>query len=157
MDGTTGVTTVNSYVIIHRMKVIQSGSSGPNVAAITATAATDATVTAQINAGEGQTQMAVYGVPTGVTAYMVSFYASINRAISAAANVTLLVNDYPTTPGAFVTKHTLGIGTTGTAAIRHEYCPYSKFSGPCIIKMAAETSANNCDVSAGFDLILVED
>lgn len=158
MNGTSNVATSNSYVIIHRMKVLTKGATNVNVGVITATAQTDSTVTAQINAGEGQTQMAIYGVPSTQTAYMTQLYASCNRAVSSVAvNVSLLQNPEPDTELTnFLIKHTAGLNTAGSSAINHLFTMNNGFSGPCILKVQASANANDADVSAGFDLILVD-
>ena len=157
LDGTNPVNTVNSYVIIHRMKMLTSGASGPNVGTITATADTDSTVTAQINPGVGQTEMAIYGIPDNQLAYMTNFYASANKGSAAlSVNISLLASVDPASqPAVFVTKHTEGVNTEGSSDITHNFEPYNRFEGPCILKLLAESSSNNTDVSAGFDLILV--
>jgi len=158
MDGTSGVATANSYVIIHRMTVKTWGSAGPNVGKITATAATDSTVTAQINADEGQTQMAVYGVPSTHTAYVTKYYMSaIKAASSLAVEGCMHINTQPDsfTSGCLI-KHTIGLATEGTSYMDHEWDPHFKVVGPAIIMLAANSSATNTDVSGGFDLILEE-
>jgi hypothetical protein len=156
LNGTTNVPTANSYVIIHRMHMLTAGASGPNVGIITATAVTDATITAQINAGEGQTQMAVYGVPSTQIAFMTKYYVSaIKTAAALRVALSLLVNPIPdAAPGVFVTKHTIGLDTTGNNYLPHDFKPYYRIDGPAIIKMQANASANDTDVSAGFDVIL---
>jgi hypothetical protein len=140
------------------MKVLTSGASGPNIGIIKATAAApDSTVTAEIRVGEGQTQMAIYGVSSTQTAYLTAFYASINRAVATAqGNIALKwCFDVENQPKVFQIKHTLGLSTSGSSAIVQTYNPYSAFAGPGILKMAVTTGQNDCDVSGGFDLILV--
>lgn len=156
LNGTTNVATVNAYVIIHRMKVLTKGATSVNVGKITATAATDGTVTAQINAGDGQTQMAIYGVPSTKTAYMTAYYASaIKASASLSVKITLLINATPDTELLnFLTKHTIGLATEGANYARHNFEPYFAIAGPAIIKIQGNSSAVNTDVSAGFDLIL---
>ncbi len=157
-----GIIMDNSAVIIHRMKVIpQATSTSINVGTITATAAVDATVTAQIQPDEGQTQMAIYGIPSTQTAYMTGFYGSVLRANLATAeqhaDFRLLFNPAPNlNTVVWQVKHSTGCGTRANSPFRHEYEPYNKFSGPGIFKMQAVGSANNLDISAGFDLILVD-
>lgn len=158
MNGTSNVATANSYVIIHRMKVLTAGSAGPNSGYITATADTDGTVTAQINPGEGQTQMAIYGIPSTKTAYMTQYYASaIKSNVATVVAVTLLFNPEPdTNADTWLTKHTNGLKTDGTNALLHRFNPPNGFAGPGIFKIQGNASGNDTDVSAGFDLVLVD-
>lgn len=156
MNGTTPVNTSASYVIVHRIKVLTSGASGPNVGYIDATAASDSTITAIVLPGEGQTQMAVYGIGASC-AYLTSFYASVLRASnkSVAANVALLwTPDVSNQTAVWQVKHTLGLYDPGSTNIQHYYNPYSKFTGPGILKLEVTTDQDDADVSGGFDLIL---
>ena len=158
LNGTTNVATANAYVIVHRIKVLTSGGTAINVGVITATAVTDGTVTAQINAGEGQTQMAIYGVPSTQIALMSQYYASaIKGSTSLAVKIEVLVNANPDAQLTnFLIKHTIGLTTEGNNYIRHrfpELWPF-KIAGPAIIKITGNSSAANTDVSAGFDLTL---
>ncbi len=159
MNGQSNVATSNQYVIIHRMKVLTKGGTNVNTGVITATADNDTTVTAQINVGEGQTQMAIYGIPTTQTAYVTQCYASFNKSggSTGSVDVSMLYNPEPDAELTnFLIKHTHGLITTGTSWMGHIFNPYYKFTGPGIIKMAAFGSTTNLDVSAGFDLILVD-
>lgn len=157
LTGITAVNTVNSYVIIHRMEVLTKGASGPNVGVITATAATDGTVTAQVNAGKGQTQMAIYGVPSTKSAYITQYYASVIKAAAAlTCSISLLANHEPASElTAFLVKHTNGADTAGDSYIPHKFEPYYKIAGPAIIKLQANASAANTDISGGFDMYLM--
>ena len=159
LDGTTGVNTGSSYVIIHRMKVLTSGASGPNIGTITATAATDTTVTAQIQPSEGQTQMAIYGIPSTQTAYMTQYYASVERASPTGVHVDvalLWVFDVTAQPRVGQIKHTISLDQEGSTYVRHAFNPYNKFVGPGILKLRANASGNDSSVDGGFDLILVD-
>ena len=158
LDGTTAVNTTNSYVIVHRMKVLTKGATNVNVGLITATAATDATITASILAGQGQTQMAVYGIPSTQKAYMTAYYASVLKAAAAlTCAVSLLVNPEPDAELInFLVKHTNGLDTAGTSYMRHKFEPYFGITGPAIVKLQVNANKADSDVSGGFDLILVD-
>lgn len=159
LNGTTDVPTINSYVMIHRMEVQTKGATNVNVGTITATGVGGGNpVTAQINAGEGQTLMAIYGVPSSQIACMTNFYGSVQK-VQAGRDVIirLVSNREPQNELLnFTTKHIFTISGGGTADIQHVFGPYKEFEGPCIIKMQATGDAENMDVSAGFDLILVD-
>ena len=64
MNGTTNVTTVNSFLRINLMTT----TNGLNVGNITAKISS--TTYAKISAGIGQTQMSIYTVPAGYTFYL---------------------------------------------------------------------------------------
>lgn len=158
LDGTTPVNTVNSYVIIHRMKVLTCGASGPNVGTISATAAApDSTVTAVIIAGEGQTEMAIYGVPSIQSFYMTRWGAAMGKEITAQTiEFTLKVNESPNMhPTGFLLKNDLNTLSTGTSAGQMHFDNPVKYAGPCIIKVQGASSKADVDAKSGFDGYLV--
>jgi hypothetical protein len=158
LNGTGAVNTSNAYVIIHRMRVVTKGATNVNVGIITATAAVNGTVTAQINAGIGQSEMAIYGIPSTQSFYMTQFYGSINKASGAAAtiNYRLKVNTEPNAELInFVSKNIRGVQSTGNSDITWPFNPYLRIDGPAIIKIQAIGSAADLDGTAGFDGYLV--
>jgi hypothetical protein len=73
LNGTSNVTTTNSFLRINQMSMLNSTNTG-NI-----TASISSTVYAKINAGIGQTQMSIYTVPAGYTFFLsyVQYDASI--------------------------------------------------------------------------------
>ncbi len=162
LDGTNPKNTVSPYVIIHRMVMLTWGTSGPNAGVITATAAApDSTVTAQINIGNGQTNMTIWGIPSTQTAYLRNYYAAVHEAASPATanevDVALLLNPSPDVlPEIFIHKYPLGVTNTGASYISHNFEGYIKFPGPSIIKIQGVGSSADLDVSAGFEYKLID-
>lgn len=159
MNTASAPVTSNAYVIIHRMKVLTKGATNVNIGTITATATTDGTVTAKLRASQGQTQMAIYGIPSNQTAYMQLFYASVNKAGGATGllDVSLCVNPEPQVELLnFLTKHTFGLQTVGTSVYTVNYRPPKSIPGPAIVKVQVLSGTNNMDVSAGFDIVLAD-
>ena len=68
-NGTTGVTTVNSYFRINAISVLQTSSVMP-VGTIYLANSTKAITYAQINVDVGRSQMTIYTVPAGYTFYL---------------------------------------------------------------------------------------
>jgi len=161
LSGTTPVNTANSYVIIHRMKcVAQATTTTPGVSAgnITATAATDNTVTAAILAGNGQTEMAIYGVPSTHTALMHRWAAQLDRsvAVTTTVNLRLRVNENPDVQLlGFLRKDDISLQVSGSSFVQNIYQIPKKFAGPCIIKIQGVASTTDIDVESEFDLELV--
>lgn len=157
LNGTTPVNTANSYVIIHRMKVLTCGATNINVGTITATAATDNTVTAEIAIGQGQTQMAIYGVPSTKSFYMTRLYGHMNDSSSTVRiDMQLRSNENPDVQTTqFINKFDIQLMGSGSTNEDDIYDPPNKFAGPCILKVQATATAADVDLSAGFDGYLV--
>ena len=161
LNGQTPVNTTNSYVIIYRMRVLTSGNtaSGSNVGTITATAATDGTVTAVIRPQVGSTAMAIYGIPSTQTLLVKDYRASINKAqgTSVSATFRLMYNPEPTTNlNTFVEIDLEGLQSDGSSSNVWIFDPYIAISGPTIVKIQALGSAADIDGTAGFNGILVD-
>jgi len=79
LNGTTGVTTVNSYFRINSLLMTSPGTSQTtNVGTITVKQSSN--ILAQINAGIGKSQSTVYTVPAGYTFYL--DFAEVNTSNS---------------------------------------------------------------------------
>ena len=157
MNGTTPVNTVNSIFRLNRLHTHGVGSNGANVGTITATAATDATVSAQINPNNGQTLMAIYHIPIGYTGYMTSYYASMFRPAKiqdAMARIYLRSRLWGDTSDGDLVEHTLGLSIYG-GEVGHFFSPHKRFSQGTDIWMSVEqVTDDSTDISAGFDVIL---
>ena len=158
LQGTDAVNTVNSYVIIHRMKIVANGATNVNVGAVKATAASDATITAQINVGEGQTQMAIYGVPSTKKAYVKRLWGStIDANAGSDVELKLLQNTCPNVQTTqFITKRNFGLKGAGTSGENTYFEIPLAMDGPCILKIQGTGDNVDMDTSAEFDLILFD-
>ena len=161
LNGTANVATSNAYVIIHRMKIISVGTTYKvNAGLITATADTDSTVTAQIAAGEGQSQMAIYGVPSTHTFYMTNFEINAHNTGNPSTVVEtdfglLVCEEANLDETTFVRKANIGLIASGTSSFTREYGPPLKIAGPAIIKFQAISTLADTEGVAEFDGYLV--
>ena len=160
MDGTNDVNTQTAYVIIHRMHPTDD-AVGVNAGDITATAATDGTITAAILAGETQTQMAIYGIPSTQTLQISCARAQIVKLTGGTARIDvdiLMMPDPATNAVANVLwihkEHSSTV--SGSAGWEHCYEPYKSFSGPCIVKLQVVSTADGTQSIGSFDAYIVD-
>lgn len=149
---TTVVTLATPLIRVFRMKV-QANVVGDS--AIRVHNAAETIDYASIGAGNNQTLMAIYTVPAGKTAYMTNYYASVNPATNQDPTSMPLrlwardnVNGY-----ARQIKHVIGIVS---GDYQHSFKPYQKFTEKTDIFITAQPVGKVADVSAGFDLVLVD-
>ena len=150
MNGSGESLTTNSYVIIYRMKGLTFGSGGTNAGIITATALTDGTVTAAIQAGEGQTQMCIYAIPSGKTLLISRLYGHVVGTVTATVQTHLVVyaNADTATAGWIHKEHLM---MSQLLPLDRVYDPYKIVVGPAMVKIQVNSSANNTRVIAAFD------
>ena len=160
LNGTTSVPTVSSYLRINRMHFHGTGSTGANVGTITATAVTDATVTAQIDPTLGQTLMAHYTIPRGKKGYLTNIFTSVNSKSTAVIDIALYEQLWAgNTPGVGDGRFIHGWWSASQAGgtLHIPYNPYKYISEFSDVWLRVESvSANATDVSGGFDMILVD-
>ena len=151
MDGTTGVAMSNAAVFIHRMRGLTYGANLTNTGIITATAATDSTISAAILAAGRQTQMAIYGVSSLETIHV--FYAEARVQGNGTPTVTGTIEvrqNADLTTSAFTPKHNFTFDETVPWFRDWSMAPKS-FAGPCIVKIQCTASTTNQNVIASFD------
>ena len=151
-DTTTVVTLTTPLIRCFRMKVLENVVTTSPIRVHNAGETVDYAI---IGVGNNQTQMAIYTVPAGKTAYMTSYYATVNPGtnLNPTSNPIRLwardnANDY-----AKQIKHVLGL-VDGN--FQHYFDPYFRVTEKTDIYITAQPVGKAADVSAGFDLIVVD-
>jgi hypothetical protein len=141
LNGTTNVTTTNSFLRINAIYV----TNGTNIGTITAKISS--TTYAQINPGVGQTQMSIYTVPAGYTFYL--SYTQYDAAIGFTSSAYMTGQEYNkdnVSGQVTVTHQTVFVQkqeTPFTSPIAHtektdlQFCVKSSSGGPLTCSMYA--------------------
>jgi hypothetical protein len=111
---------------------------------------------AYITAGNNQTSMAIYTVPAGKTAYMTNYYATHNPKTGnnfTANSIRLWAKDNANGYEKQL-KHDHGIAEDGF--FQHQFEPYQKFTEKTDVYLTSNPTGAAADISAGFDLYLVD-
>lgn len=152
MNGITPVSVPGLWMRVFRAQVFQTGGNDSNVGDIDIRNTADDSQRAEIGAGLGQTEMAVYTVPKGYTAYITSYHGS---PISGSSGTTVEFDLYVRHFGcAFRLTHGLGLRLGGGNYFRHPFDGPIRVPEKSDIKLDAVSSANNVDVHGGFTLIM---
>lgn len=158
LNGTTPVVTTETWLGVNRIAVYLAGSSGANVGVITATATTDLTIQAEVPAGVGTTQHAIYFVQADHQAIMDWLY------------ITLVKNSGGTQPIVTVKAWVFSAVSNcwyevfrdylnGTIENHTELKPAQPFivGEKSIIEFRATTDQNNTEVGVRVSLIEARD
>lgn len=153
MNGTTNVTTTNSFLRVYRARVVTAGSTGTNAGTITMTNTTSSNVIAQISvdtSGFGQTLMACYTIPNGKTGYLISVNGSSSK--DNEHTFRLLARDNTVTDAAWNTKELMN--ARGGFNLYKKFA-INKYTEKTDLDFQAIASAASA-ASGGFELILID-
>ena len=161
MNGATGVITTSSFLRIYRAHVVTAGSLETNSGLISAINLTDASVSAQIEAGDGQTFMAIMPIPANKRGYLYSYYITIGRSSPTAvrANAGVHIKEgADASDAAWRKRHQISLALDGTSHIQHSWEFPIYVPEKSEIKLSIEeVSASNSTFTGGFALLLVDD
>ena len=152
-DTTTPVTLDTPLIRVFRMKVNGNVVTTSTIRVHNAGETQDYAI---IDTGRNQTQMAIYTVPAGRTAYMSSYYAAVNPAtnLDPTSNPIRLYARDNANGYARQIKHSIGLIN---GQFQHFFEPHYKFTEKTDIFITATPVGKAADVSAGFDLYLIDD
>ena len=151
---TTVVTLATALIRVFRMKVLANVVSTSPIRVHNAGETVDYAV---IATGNNQTLMAIYTVPADTTAYMTKYYATLNPGSGNLTAMTIRLwardneNGYQRQ-----LKHVIGLDEDGTSGFQHVFVPYYKFEQKTDIYIDGTTAGAAADISAGFDLIVID-
>lgn len=148
--GTTGVAMLRVF----RMKVLADVISDSPIRVHNVGETVDYAI---IGTGNNQTQMAIYTVPANKTAYMTSYYAHHNPTTGqqfTSNPIRLWARDNANSYERQI-KHITGLVVDGF--FQHTFEPYPKFTEKTDVYLTSFPVGGAADISAGFDLYLVDD
>jgi len=150
MTGTAAATTANSYIRLHRMKIITAGTNEAGVGSISAVHPSASATMAKIRTPWNQTQMAIFTIPAGKTGLIKRYYGGVNIKTVGTAEVSLWIRPENEV---FRLNHLQPANPKFNHSFEEDPLPVAAKSD---IKMRASTSVNNMDVNAGFDVRMEE-
>ena len=157
LNGITAVPLTNTGIIAYRAKVSEVGSTGYNVGTITIRVAGAGATLTTIAVGKGQTLCAFYRIPLttwkGETvnySFLKNVWATQTKAGSTAACDYVL---YTQKQGeSRQVKLSFGTSSTGSSTFSHIWERGLMVEPLTEIWMTAESTANDSNVSGGFDM-----
>lgn len=157
LSGTTPVNTVHTYTEIYRMRAFGFGvntalASAGTVGVLTATAAVDGTVSAQIVDGSNQTLMAVYTIPTNKVGYVVKWWVGSSKKQTSTVEFNLRAG----IPGGFSWIQQSLVATNPGSRSEYRFLAPRPIGGGANLFVEAASSVVDTAVTAGF-LVLLKD
>ena len=152
LNGTTNVTTTNTYMRVYRAYVLTAGSGDTNAGVITINhTTTTSNVFASIQAGFGQTHLSNYTVPSGFTGYLKRFHASILDSNTNRAEVAIKIREEN---GATRLQRPFII-TTNSNVTENIYGGIAYPEKTDIVFRAVSVNNANANITVTWDMLLV--
>jgi len=154
MNGVTPVPTTKSYKDIYELHIDTCGAGNTNAGIITATAVTDATVTASIQVdGLNTSRKAIRYIPTGYTGYLYDWNAGMEHATAGNSAGVYLQTKYD--GEAWLSRGYHSLSNSGASyEIEHFKTPLVLPADTWVKIQCTSVSANNTLIQGGFNLML---
>ncbi len=155
LNGTTLVTTVNSYIRIQSMTVVLCGTySGTNEGDITIRVTGGGAIQGDIETGIGVSQKSHFTVPNGQSAVLTRFALSVDSTKSAQASLFVRENaDDIVQP--FGASHIIHIADGVSGAFQDRFFAFPIFPTKTDIWWSSNAGVANTAISVDYDLALL--
>ena len=160
LNGQTDVAITKTFVRLYRGFVLHAGASGMNEGDVTVEVDTTTNAGIFITAGDGQTQQAIFTVPSGKTGYFLKGYVGIggggNPVGGAAAKFTWRARINNGATGVFAIKGQIEVLSTGSQFWIYEYGVPVAIPEKSDIIIRCDEVSDDVEVIGAFDMILVD-
>lgn len=159
LNGTTHVTSANTWTRINRCPGQSAGSGATNAGIITvAHTTTTSNVFAKLQPGTGQTQISAYTIPADKTGAFIAYRASASNAGAPTSQARIQVAVYSRVFGSGIWRRNRSLWCSTSAGISVVHLDGAiTFSAKTDLVLRAESgaSADNLSVTASMGLFLV--
>jgi hypothetical protein len=153
LNGTTPVSSVGTYIRVHTARITSAGSGGVNAGSITIRqATTTSNIFALMQIGVNGTNESAYTVPAGYSAIVQNLHGSIRGSATASVDVNFYIRAFGEVFRAR-RPDAIQFGVCHLKPIKYGLLLAEKTD---IIVRCTAASANNLDVVAGYDLLLIK-
>jgi hypothetical protein len=160
LNGQTDVAITKTFVRLYRAFVLHAGGTGTNEGDITVEVDTTTNAGIFITAGDGQTQQAIYTVPSGKTGYFLKGYVGIgsggNPVGGASAVFTWRARLNNGATGVFSIKGQIEVLSTGSQFWIYEYGVPVAIPEKSDIIIRCDLTSDTLGVIGAFDIVLVD-
>lgn len=155
LNGTTPVTTINTWLGVNRMETYIVGSGDVNAGVITATASTAATLQAHMPAGEGTTQQGIFFSQSGHQCNFNDLMVNASK-ISGGVTPSITIKAWVKSFNGSGLREVFRVSVDTSVENQFRFNSLKNpFNMPesCVIYFTCETDTDNTEVSIRFSLI----
>lgn len=159
MNGTSGVTTTNTFSRCYLVRVISSGSGGSNAGDITVKhTTTTANIFAVMPAGQSRTKLSNYTIPTGKRGMLTAYWASMsnNSAPGTTARARVAIYTRESGTDTWEDRRSLWLSSvTGISRVELGGAITLPSGTDVVLRVESGASADNLSVIGSYDLFIV--
>jgi hypothetical protein len=160
LNGQTEVAVTTTFVRLYRAFVLHAGSSGMNEGGISVAVVATSEVGCFITAGDGQTQQAIYTIPSGKTGYFMKGYVGVagggSPQVTTACVFTWRARINNGATGVFSIKGQVQVQTNSSPYWIYEYAVPVALPEKTDLLIRADSTSAEVAVVGAFDIVLVD-